>query len=151
MGNVDSRCKHAHGYLMLQTAKPFYYPGEVVTGTVYLRATAPIDVTHIDLEVKGGEKASFEERVRRNDEWHDEKRKTKKTLLHFHHPCFTFAVPTLAPGDYAIPFSFTLPAHVPSSLYYKNKHIQAKPKAKVKYHIRATLKGHNNHTQMKYK
>lgn len=145
MGNVDSRSKHAHGYLIVQTAKPFYCPGEMVTGTVYLRVTQPIDVSFIDLEVKGGEKASFVERVHRDNEWHDDKRKTKKTLMKFHHPCFTFAVPTLMPGDYAIPFSFTLPAGIPSSLYYKNSSIAAKPKAKVKYHIRATLKDRKNH------
>lgn len=151
MGNIDTRCKHEHGYLMVQTAKPFYYSGEQVTGTVYLRALAPIDVSTIDLEVKGGEKASFTERVHRDNEWHDEKRKTSKTLLHFHHPCFTFAVSTLVPGDYAIPFCFTLPQGIASSLFYKNKHHNAKPKAKVKYHIKATLKGHSNKIHMKHK
>jgi hypothetical protein len=60
-------------------------------------------------------------------------------------------VPVLAPGDYAVPFQFTLPTGVASSLYYKNKHHHAKPKAKVKYHIRATLKGHHDKNLMKYK
>ncbi len=67
MGNIDSRSKYQHGYLMLQTAQPFYYPGSVVQGTVYLRCTSPVDVTHIDLEVKGGEKASFVERTHRDN------------------------------------------------------------------------------------
>lgn len=71
--------------------------------------------------------------------------------MHFHHPCFTFAVPTLVPGDYAIPFSFVLPQGIASSFNYKNPHIDAKPKAKVKYYIRAALKGHHGHNHMKYK
>jgi hypothetical protein len=84
MGNVDSRCKYEHGYLIVQTAKPVYYPNEVVTGTVYLRTNVPMDVSHIDLEVKGKENASFTTRTQRDNEWHDEKHKTKKTLWHFH-------------------------------------------------------------------
>ena len=136
---------------MVQTQAPVYYPGQTVTGTVYLRTNVPLEVKHIDLEIKGKENASFETRVHRDNEWHDEKHKTKKTLWHFHQPCFTFAVSVLAPGDYAIPFSFQLPSGIPSSLYYKNKHIQAKPKAMVKYHIRASLKDHHNHSHMKYK
>lgn len=59
MGNVDSRCKHTHGYLMVQTASQIYYPGDTVTGTVYLRTTAPLEVKYIELEVQGKEKASF--------------------------------------------------------------------------------------------
>jgi len=51
MGNVDSRCKHEHGYLMVQTAKQIYYPGEVVTGTVFLRTTHPLEVSHVELDV----------------------------------------------------------------------------------------------------
>ena len=131
MGNVDSRSKNDHGYMIVQTAKPFYYPGEMVTGTVFLRSSHPLEVAFIDLEVKGREKVSFIERVTRHNnenntsETEELKRKTNKQLLHFHHPCFTFAVSTLAPGDYAIPFAFTLPMGVPSSLYYKNKSILA--------------------------
>ncbi|CDW79403.1 UNKNOWN [Stylonychia lemnae] len=151
MGNVDSRCKHEHGYLMVQTAKQIYYPGEVVTGTVYLRTHVALEVSYIELEVQGKEKVSFVTREHRDNEWHHDKHKSKKILWQFKQPCFTFSVPTLAPGDYAVPFSFALPPHIPSSLYYKNKHIDAKPKACVKYQMRASLIDHHHHSQMKYK
>ena len=104
MGNVDARCRYDHGYLVVQTAKPFYMPGEVITGNIYLRAMAPLDVKHIDIQIKGTEKGSFVQRVNRDNEWHDEKRKMKKEIIHYSQPCFTFAVPVLNPGDFVIPF-----------------------------------------------
>jgi hypothetical protein len=136
---------------MIQTAKAVYYPGEVVTGNIFLRTNVPLEVSQIELDVQGKEKVSFVTRENRDNEWHDDKHKHKKILWQFKQPCFTFSVSHLAPGDYAVPFSFSLPAKIPSSLYYKNKHIQAKPKACVKYHIRASLKNHHHHSLMKFK
>jgi hypothetical protein len=59
MGNIDTRASFSFGYLMLQTDKPFYEPGEVITGRVFLRANVPIDAQSIDIEVKGKEHSSF--------------------------------------------------------------------------------------------
>ena len=73
---------------------------------MYLRTSVTLEVKQIDLEIKGKEKASFETRVEKDKEWHDEKHKTKKILFHFNQPCLTFAVSILPPGDHAIPFSF---------------------------------------------
>ena len=47
MGNIDSRSKFDSGYIMVATDKPFYEPGEIITGKVYLRITRPIDAKHI--------------------------------------------------------------------------------------------------------
>ena len=47
MGNEHSRAKFDKGYLVCQTNKPFYYPGEMVNGTIYLRTFAPIEARHI--------------------------------------------------------------------------------------------------------
>ena len=151
MGNVDSRSKFEQGYIILQTAKPFYMPGEAVTGTIFLRTMVPVNVSTIDLEVSGKEKVSFVVRTNRNNDWHDDKHKARRTIMHFHQPAFTFAVSTLAPGDYAIPFTFVLPVGIPSSLLFKNHHVQGHPKDKVKYHLRATLKSQGGHCVMKYK
>lgn len=151
MGNVDARCHYEHGYLMVRTDQATYYPGQAVTGTIYLRTSHPIEARYIELEITGKEKVSIVTRVHRDNDWHDDKHKSKKVLYHTKQPCFTFAVPVLSPGDYAIPFSFQLPQGIPSSLFYKNKHIQGKPKAMVKYQIRANLKGHHDKSLMKYK
>jgi hypothetical protein len=63
MGNVDSRSKFDSGYIMIATDKPFYEPGEVITGKVYLRITRPIDAKHIQLKIKGKEKGSWHDTI----------------------------------------------------------------------------------------
>ena len=40
MGN--SKSKFTKGNMLVQTEKSFYYPGEMVTGTIGLRTSAPI-------------------------------------------------------------------------------------------------------------
>lgn len=59
MGNIDSRSKFDAGYLMLMTDKPFYEPGDMITGTIYLRNNRPLDAKHIDLYIRGKEKGSW--------------------------------------------------------------------------------------------
>lgn len=39
--------------------KPFYEPGDQVNGNVYIKLFEPLYANAIELEVKGGEKASF--------------------------------------------------------------------------------------------
>ena len=156
MGNVDSRSKYDYGYMMVQTSSPVYNPGALVSGSIYLRiAPGPCPAKEVILEVKGAEKVSWTERVTRHvdgrTEHHDEKRKAKKDVFKYRQPCFQFTVPTLMPGDYTIPFQFQLPASLPSSINFKKSDIHEKPKAKVKYHIKAELMDHSNHAVMKYK
>lgn len=83
-------------------------------------------------------------------EWHDEKRKGKKEILHYKQPCFTFTVPMLMPGDYTIPFQFALPQGIPSSIMFQGTG-QKRPKAKVKYCIKAILRNQRDESMMKYK
>ena len=42
-------------------------------------------------------------------------------------------------GDYMLRFSFKLPEHLPSNMYFKSPGDTEEPKAKVKYYIKATL------------
>jgi hypothetical protein len=44
---------------MVSTDKPFYEPGEQITGKVFIRSTRPIDASFVELEIKGAEKCSF--------------------------------------------------------------------------------------------
>ena len=44
-----------------------------------------------------------------------------------------------------------LPANLPSSLAFKDKHKREEPKAKVKYYVKAVLHTHDKHDEMKYK
>jgi len=63
--------------------------------------------------------------------------------------CFTFAS-MLMPGDYIVPFEFTIPAHMPSSIMYHNKHHHDQPKAHITYKIKALIECHSK-AQLKYK
>ena len=36
--NIDSRSCFDGGYIFLKTDQPFYYPGNMVTGKIYVRA-----------------------------------------------------------------------------------------------------------------
>ena len=59
---------------------------------------------------------------------------------------------SLQPGVYEWPFQLTLPNDIPSSLAFEDKkHNRHKPKAKVKYYIKATLHAYDKHDDMKYK
>ena len=68
MGNVDSRSAYTGGYFYLQLDKAIYTPGETVSGTIYFRINAPIDVSIIDIEVVGKEKAKWEEQRTKQEE-----------------------------------------------------------------------------------
>jgi len=45
----------------------------------------------------------------------------------------------MANGNYDYSFYFYLPQGIPSSLFFKDKHIEAKPSLKIKYSIKAHL------------
>ena len=154
MGNEHSRAKHKKGYLACQTAKPYYYPGEMVNGTIYLRTFEHMEARHIMIKVKGQEKTKWYDEVTRHEEnevKHElEKRHSDKKIFEFSAPVFTFATPVLEPGDYAIPFAFQLPSHLPSSILFK-RDTRRKPKAKVKYTIKTVLNCQDSHDEMKYK
>lgn len=160
MGNIDSRSKFKSGYLMLMTDKPFYEPGEMITGKIYLRNTMPLDAKQIDLEVKGKEKGSWvdyevktvtEPNGQVKTERIEKKRKARREIMDYKTPCFIFPPQGLIPGDFVVPFSFQLPLGIPSSMFFKNSHTKAKPKAKVKYTIKAKIQTHSDKNEMSYK
>ena len=59
IAGFDLRGKFDFGYIMLQTEKPFYEPGDSISGTIYLKCAMPVDAKYIEIEVKGKEKASW--------------------------------------------------------------------------------------------
>ena len=142
MGNIDSRACFEGGYVYVKTDKPYYYPGNVVLGKIYIRTEVPMSAANLEIRVRGKEKASFLRRETyhtgegENRQTHTRviKEKLHKKILEFRGSCFTFQGP-LMPGDYTIPFEFKLPDCLPSSIMYNNKHHHDKPKAVVKYSI----------------
>jgi hypothetical protein len=60
MGNaIDTRMGFDGGYIFIKSDQEFYYPGNMVTGKIYIRADRPIDAEFLEIKVKGKEKASF--------------------------------------------------------------------------------------------
>ena len=155
----DSRCKFPKGNIQLQTAHPFYEPGNTINGLIYIEITEAVEASHIELEIKGGEKHSFirfwQEQEGEGDDtrWVErhEKLKHKKKFLEYKNRVFDIQGGVLNPGIYSVEFMTELPHNIPSSLHFKDKHSREEPKAKVKYHIKATLHTYDHSHSMKYK
>lgn len=56
----------------------------------------------------------------------------------------------MEPGDYTIPFEFTLPSRMPASILYNDKTTWQRPKAKIRYSVQAIMHSHDG-SIMKYK
>ena len=70
--------------------------------------------------------------------WH-EKKKSYRYFIECKAPVFKFKGANLLPGNYCVSFSFLLPTDLPSTIFYKNRKREEKPKAKVKYTIKAKI------------
>lgn len=66
------------------------------------------------------------------------KKKASRRLLDYKQNCYEFKE-DIQPGDYAFNFEFQLPHDLPASIYYLNKDHNQKPKAKVRYSIKASI------------
>lgn len=150
----DPRCQFETGKIQLQTEAPFYEPGNLVKGLIWIHIDAPTAAQYIEIEVKGKEKMAFtrywtEQDGDRTVE-RSERVKADKKFLEYKQPVFQVPGGFLQPGAYTVEFSFHLPMGLPASINMHDKRRRERPKAKVKYYIKAKL--HNGGAQdMKYK
>ena len=63
--NIDARAKFDGGYLYLKTDKPYYYPGNIVMGKIYIRAERQFRPRELVIKVNGNEKISYLKRTTR--------------------------------------------------------------------------------------
>ena len=151
----DKRTQFPKGKIQVQTQYPFYEPGNTVVGVIYIEIMEAVEASHIELEIKGGEKCGFIRHytTQNGDETvhHADKLKHKKKFLEYKNRVFDIQGGVLAPGIYQVDFQTELPHNIPSSLQFKHKHSREEPKAKVKYYVKATLKTNNKHDEMKFK
>ena len=57
---TDEDCMHAYGQIQLTLDKPWYEPGDLINGKVFIRVNRTIDELHgIELKFKGGFKHAF--------------------------------------------------------------------------------------------
>ena len=111
-------------YLSIQTDKPSYTAGELVTGRVRAHIFSPQPCTSIVIKVSGREYAQWDEE-RSETVWEGEGEQRKSRVIYHHTPhaakqeIFTdllivSTIPhTLPPGVFDYPFSYPLRADLP--------------------------------------
>lgn len=140
-----SQCNFDFGHLMIRTERPYYYPGNLINGTVYMRITQELMARELQIRVTGKERSAFtlseyvEEGEDRTGGYHEDRcyesmRYVIDNVFTGHH----FYGP-LMPGDYAIPFNFVMPGDVPASIIWEDQMNHAKPEAELTYKIRACI------------
>jgi hypothetical protein len=151
----DTRCVFKAGKMQLQTEFPFYEPGNTINGKIFIEVPAPVQASHIELEFKGKEEVKWirywhetegERQVERHEKIHRERK-----FLEYKQRVFAIPGGFINAGSSEVSFQFTLPTGIPSSFYYKDKKCREKPKAKVKYTVKATLCSTLTSEEMKYK
>ena len=133
----------------MKTAKPFYHPGDQVTGNIYIRLMVPMNASTLEIKVKGKEKAKFIRYYSNGQSTWSECIRYEHKHIEFKGVCFTFNGP-LNPGDYTIPFEFDLPNDIPGSICFRDDTRMEKPKAEIKYTVKAVLNTVDNRV-LKYK
>jgi len=93
MGNsIDTRAGFDGGYIFIKTDQPFYYPGNTVTGKIYIRADKVLDADYLEIKVKGKEKCSWwrQDTYTEGEEviTVDRKEKMHKMILDYRGNCF---------------------------------------------------------------
>jgi len=161
MGNVDSRSMFDQGHLMIQTDQPHYSPGEVVTGKIYMRLTGTVqDATDFVMSLWGMEEGRWLDvvykQVRRGDHYETVReevwREAKHHIINQEFHVYRFPNPVLMPGDYMVPFQFTLPYGIPASIFYRNDNLSKKPYGKIKYSVQVKLARYGTFTRdIRYK
>lgn len=143
----DPRCNFKNGKIQLQTEFPFYEPGNIVNGKIFIECAEPMQAEYIELKVKGKEDVKFirfwhETEGEGEDAHtveHHEKMHKDKTFLEYKQKVFHVPGGMIHPGVSMVSFQFSLPNNIPSSFYYKDKKCREKPKACIKYTVQVKL------------
>ena len=156
MGSGDSRSKFEHGNIVLQTDKPYYAPGEFVTGKIYLYLQKEFSGDRLELEIHGREKVEWIVRkTKRHDKitidirpdcmyehdlWGNKylRIKDERLIIAQKYQIYQFVEGIAFAGQYTFPFQFQLPHDVPSSCNYSN-YSQSESMGQIKYSLKASL------------
>ena len=141
-------CNFDGGSICIQTEKPYYLPGEQVNGMVYIcvrenTGKGGVYVSGMDMSFKGKEKVAFntfryegeEDNRRRVKDRH----KKKHTFVSAKQRIANWEGGFLANGNYDLRFIFNIPKNAPSAVFFKDKHLEEKPKTEITYEIKAKL------------
>lgn len=168
MGSNSS--KVTEGGILIELEKPYYYPGEMIHGKIYLNFNQNFSSHGIELVLEVEEAGSFKEQKRRrhnrnsnllsnqnnkhqnlnsqnnrHTSWYSKLRTGKRILFKSSQIIITFHNNMIYSGQYVYPFSFMLPPNLPGSFeYYDHDNM-----AYIKYLLQSkALSSHsNNHIQ----
>ena len=106
----------------LQTKDPYYNPGSIVTGAVYLDVFRPVTIYNAELRIRGTERVKWEE-LKTNPQGDankiTEKMKDKQQIFDVS-TLLQVGTASLPPGQYQYPFSFQLPDQIPGTFEIKH-------------------------------
>ena len=134
----SGKSKFEHGTIVLQTTKPYYAPGEIATGNVYISLAQPFPGTQLVLEISGKENVKWTVQKNKGENSYSETVKDKANIFEYTYPIYNVLGPVFPVGQYTFPFNIHLPPGIPSSCNYANS-TSARAKAKVTYKIKAML------------
>ena len=161
MGSKNSKSPDG---ILIELDKPYYFPGELIFGKIYLNLFQNHYSSGINLTIQGEEFVSYSEmKIKKGNNQHNSnnnhnnkntssnnqkyvKKREGKTIIY---RCSELIIPfhdsIIQAGQYIFPFSFILPSHLPGSFeYYDNDNF-----AYIKYIIQASSESFKSHQTLK--
>ena len=118
MGSKNSNHKQEYAEMHLEMAKAEFTAGEVVNGTVHLQVYKKYPARTVCLEIQGKEKTKWKSREGHGTKRHKAKHNGENVILLSRSIIQAFPKGEALPGQYSFPFTFSIPAQMPSSLLY---------------------------------
>lgn len=124
--------------LVLETDKNYYVPGEVVQGNVYINSPKPYPCSKIIMRIEGNESSWWKgeaQQVRPNQQMHEKGKAENKggaKIIDANFILCSWNSQAYLHGQYAFPFVFVLPSHIPGS--YTEK--KSEYRGEISYYIR---------------
>ena len=152
MGIGDSKSKFEYGSILMQTDKPYFAPGEDVTGNIYLYLQQPFPGSQLELQLSGKEKVRWKRRKNNGGDSYTVTYTDDAKILDYSCPVYSFMGGSVQTGQYSFPFRIKLPYDIPASCLYTN-YAASESFAQVKYKIKALLQPLNRDSMkpMKFK
>jgi hypothetical protein len=136
MGIKDSKHKQEYADMHLELPKQEFTAGEVVTGIVHLWVHKKYPARTVCLEIKGKEKTKWRSHQGSGKKRHLSNHTGENVILISRSIILAFPRGEALPGQYSFPFTFSIPAQMPSSLvYFGPKH----SKFTIKYKLTARM------------
>jgi hypothetical protein len=135
--NVEKTLNDSHSVL-IQLNSPHFFPGDTVSGYVYLNFSENLPSESIDLIVAGYEETNFTLTIQPDIK--------EQQGLHKHFAKKVYLLKSeqdyIKAGEYVFPFQFALPHDIPASVTYQDNYCNAL----IKYEISLSMVSNNKET-----